>query len=81
MKKMKEEKTTHEKAIRLVEGGVVEIDGHSVKMGVAAMEADACDCCHMDCLCHRGNAICELCEECDSIAFGRCFLILVTSER
>lgn len=71
-------KEVHKKAIRLIEGGIVGISGHYVKMGRAPFELDACDCCNMDCLCHKGDPICDLCEECDSITRDNCFLILVS---
>lgn len=67
----------HEKAIRLIEGGIVEVSGLCVKMGRAPLELLACYDCEMDCLCHKGNPICDLCEECDSITRDNCFLILV----
>lgn len=68
----------HKKAIRLIEGGIVEVSGLCVRMGRASFELDACGCCDMDCLCHKGNSICDLCEECDSITRDNCFLILVS---
>lgn len=68
----------HKKAIRLIEGGIVEVSGLCVRMGRAPFELDACDCCEMDCLCHKGNSICDLCEECDSITRDNCYLILVS---
>ena len=68
----------HEKAIRLIEGGIVEVSGLCVLMGRAPDSLDSCYCCDIDCLCHKGNPICELCEECDSITNEDCFLILVS---
>lgn len=68
----------HEKAIRLIEGGIVEVSGLCVRMSRVPYEFDACDGCDMDCLCHKGNPICDLCEECDSIIKEHCFLILVS---
>lgn len=68
----------HEKAIRLIEGGIVEVSGLCVRMGRAPGYLDSCYCCEMDCLCHKGNPICDLCEECDSITREYCFLILVS---
>lgn len=74
---MKEEKSIHEKAVRLVEGGIVNIDGHTVKLGKDTYIFDPCFCCEMDCLCHIGNEMCSVCEECDNITHMDCFLILV----
>lgn len=68
-------KTIHEKAIRLIEGGVVEISGLSVIMRHEPYIFDPCFVCDMDCLCHAGNDICNLCEECDAITGEDCFLI------
>ena len=71
-------KSTHEKAIRLIEGGIVEVSGLCVRIGHSPYIFDPCFCCDMDCLCHKGNSICNLCEECDSITKEDCFLILVS---
>lgn len=71
------EKELHEKAIRLVEGGIVEVSGLSVAMGHERYIFDPCLCCDMDCLCHHGNDLCRLCEECDAISHEDCFLILM----
>ena len=72
-------KTIHEKAIRLIEGGVVEISGMSVIMRHEPYIFDPCYVCDMDCLCHKGNDICNLCEECDLITGEDCFLIPFTA--
>lgn len=74
-KKMKQ--SIHEKAIRLVEGGIVDVDGHSVKLAKYPYIFDPCFCCEMDSLCCRGNEMCAVCEECDAITRMDCFLILV----
>lgn len=68
--------TIHEKAIRLIEGGHVEADGHSVRMAIVAEPFEPCAACEMDCLCHEGTEICELCVECDGITGRGCYLIL-----
>ena len=70
--------SVHEKAIRLIEGGIVEVSGLCVSMCHSPYIFDPCFSCDMDCLCHKGNPICELCEECDSITNEDCFLILVS---
>lgn len=59
------EKEMHDKAIRLLEGGIVEVDGHAVKMAKCPIEEFACDVCTMDSVCHEGcdmNTICALCD-------------------
>ena len=73
-KKMK--MSVHEKAIRLVEGGIVDVDGHPVKLVKYNEIFDPCYCCKMDCLCHIGTEMCEVCMECDSITNMNCYLIL-----
>lgn len=71
-------KSIHEKAIRLIEGGIVEVSGLCVRMGRAPLGELACYDCEMDCLCHKGDSICDLCEECDNITRDNCYLILVS---
>lgn len=72
-------KTIHEKAIRLVEGGVVEVSGLSVRLVKDSNIFDPCFTCEMDCLCHFGNDMHLLCRECDIITKKNCFLILVST--
>lgn len=74
---MNREKEIHDKAIRLIEGGIVELDGLCFGMRHEAGLSDPCYVCELDCICHHGNAICDLCEECDSITGEGCFLFLV----
>lgn len=73
------EKEIHEKAIRLLEGGIVEVNGHSVKVGKCPIEAFPCDICKMDSICRKGTAMCAVCEECDNISEGDYYLILTHS--
>lgn len=68
----------HEKAIRLIEGGIVEVSGLCVIAKQVDCGSDPCFVCDMDCLCHHGNPICDLCEECDSITNEHYILILVS---
>lgn len=68
----------HKKAIRLIEGDIVEVSGLCVRLSHSPSFSDTCYCCEMDCLCHKGNPICELCEECNNITNEDCFLILVS---
>ncbi len=71
------EQSIHDKAIRLVEGGIVEVDGHSVKLVKMPYIFDPCFCCEMDSLCHIGNEMCEVCEECDAITKLDCLLTFI----
>lgn len=67
----------HEKAIRLIEGGIVEVDGHCVRLWKGQYEVDTCYYCEMDCLCHYGSEMQLVCRECDKITHMSCWLILV----
>lgn len=66
----------HAKAIRLLEGGSVEVEGLVVKLGMDMYIFDPCFGCEMDSLCHLGNDICNLCMECDTISHRDCFLFI-----
>lgn len=76
---MKKKESIHEKAIRLLEGGVVDVGGHSVRVKKTPNYFDACYYCEMDCLCHSGTEMELVCKECDSITQRNCILVLVTS--
>lgn len=39
---MKDKQSIHEKAIRLIEGGIVDVDGHSVRLVVIPDSFDTC---------------------------------------
>lgn len=56
----------HAKAVRLVEGGAEEIDGHWVRFKLAEDEDDPCCKCMMECVCQCQMV--ELCYECVCIA-------------
>ena len=75
---MKDKQSIHEKAIRLIEGGIVEVDGHSVSLVVIPDSIDTCYHCEMDCLCHTGTEMCNVCIECVKISKKNCILELVT---
>ena len=77
---MRREKEIHEKAVRLIEGGIVEVDGHSVKMKRSYDKFTPCSDCEMDCLCHSGKDISDLCLECDWITGDICFLVLMDNK-
>lgn len=67
--------TVHEKAIRLIEGGIVNVDGHFVRLIARPYIDDPCYLCSMDCLCHIGNEMCSVCVECESITRMKGYLI------
>lgn len=60
----KKKMTLHEKAVRLSEGGAVEIDSLVVMAKRVGDDTMPCDICEMDCLCHQEMA--DLCSELDS---------------
>lgn len=68
--------TVHEKAIRLIEGGIVNVDGHFVRLCKGPYIFDPCNECEMDCLCHFGTEMHLVCRECDQITHMGCFLKL-----
>ena len=74
---MEKKLSVHEKAIRLIEGGIVDVDGHSVKLVILPFIFDPCLYCEMDYLCHYGTEMCDVCEECDAITRMDCFLTLI----
>lgn len=55
----------HEKAIRLLEGGLVEIDGLVFSIDEAGPEDDPCYSCRLDSICSRNIQI--VCMEADVI--------------
>ena len=73
------EQSIHEKAIRLIEGGIVDVDGHSVRLMKIPDVFDTCYHCDMDCLCHTGTEMCDVCIECVEISKKNCILKLVIS--
>lgn len=64
----------HDKAIRLIEGGIVEVNGHAVRAIKAPVDYFSCDVCEMDCICHK---FAFLCREVDMIGRGDYYLKLV----
>lgn len=77
---MTKENKVHELAIRLVEGGIVDVDGLCVSLRHEPYIFDPCFVCELDCICHKGNMICDVCEECDAITREDCFLVLMESK-
>lgn len=72
--------TIHEKAIRLIEGGQVNVDGHCVRLVHNKNIFDPCFCCEMDCLCRCDSEMADVCKECDDILREDCSLVLVTND-
>lgn len=75
---MENKQSIHEKAIRLLEGGIVDVDGHCVKLVEIPDSIDTCNHCEMDCICHLGTEMCSVCIECVEISKKNCILELVT---
>lgn len=80
MKRKKE--SLHDKAIRLVEGGIVQVDGHAVRAIKAPIDENPCDVCEMDCLCHRldNTEMAYLCEDVDVVGRDGYYLKLVLAK-
>lgn len=62
----------HEKAIRLCEGGVVDIDGHAVRAVECPHVENPCMVCEMDSACRMDMT--DLCGECEAITQKRYYL-------
>lgn len=74
-------KAIHEKAIRLIEGGIVEVEGHHFSLKHERYIFDPCFVCEMDSLCDPEGDICAICEECDSITREDCYLVLTENKQ
>lgn len=59
------EMSLHDMAVRLCEGGRVFIGGYYVGAKELPNDVFPCDECKMDCICHIGEPLCDLCHECD----------------
>ena len=77
---MNREKEIHDKAIRLIEGGIVEVDGLCVTMKYGAEDKLACLDCEMDSICQNGSSMNDLCVACDLITEKTCFLELTNKK-
>ena len=71
----------HDKAIRLLEGGFVKIDGNwfKVRKLPADYEDHACMICELDSLCTMEHT--DVCAECEVISKRKCFLELAIKGR
>lgn len=75
------QKEVHEKAIRLVEGGVVEIDGNWFSLIKFPDYYDDIPCneCQLDSICRMNHV--DICSECECITKKRCCLKLGRTRR
>lgn len=74
---MNREKEIHDKAIRLIKGGIVEVDGLCVTLKYGVENISVCPDCEMNSICRQGCSINDLCVACDLITGKPCFLVLV----
>lgn len=77
---MNRERKIHDKAIRLIEGGIVEVDGLSVRMRYEAENEMVCLDCEMDSICRRDSEMYDVCTECDIITRKPCMLVLTNKK-
>lgn len=68
--------TLKEKAMVLVEGGIVEVSGIRVKMRHEHEIFNPCFLCDVEPICHNRSELSELCQECDLITGEDCSLII-----
>ena len=69
--------SVHEKALRLIEGGLVACNGLVVRAIDVTGDDIACNYCDMGSACNMDMT--ELCAECDGITHTRHYLELVSS--
>ena len=76
-----EKMTVHDKAIRLLEGGIVEIEANWFSLKRLSDDKFVYPCfeCKLDSICHGEHA--DVCEECDAISGGKCCLQLAYTIR
>lgn len=68
--------TVHDKVIRLLEGGIVEIESDSFRLLRLSDDLDVDDCCEceLDSICREEHR--NICAECSAISGGKCCLRL-----
>lgn len=73
--------TVHDKAIRLLEGGVVNIEGNWFGLRRLSDDYDDSPCiaCNLDSICKKEHS--DICNECDAISGTKCFLQLKRTGR
>ena len=74
-------KSIHNKAIRLVEGGIVEIDSNWFRLikFPEEYEGDECMECELDSICRMDHR--DVCVECSSITHRACCLQLASKKK
>lgn len=72
-------KSVHDKAVRLVEGGHVEVDGLTVRAIKVPIHYSPCAICEMDSLCYKSEVseMAYVCKEVDYYRKGRYYLKFV----
>lgn len=73
-KRNKKEDSVHDKAIRLLEGGLVEIDNLVFSIEETDGLSGVCECCQLDSICSRN--IQDVCAEADSITHTQHKMVL-----
>lgn len=73
--------TVHDKAIRLLEGGIVEIDGNWFRLRQFPEDYDdiPCEECDLDSICQMEHT--DVCAECEVITKIRCCLQLASDNK
>ena len=73
--------TEHDKAIRLLEGGIVEIDANWFRLRRFPdyYEGNPCEECELDSICRLEHT--DVCGECEAISNRRCMLKLASAGR
>lgn len=71
----------HDKAIRLIEGGVVDIDSNWFRLKIFPDYYDDNSCmeCNLDSICRYQHV--EVCAECEAITRRKCCLLLAGTGR
>lgn len=77
--KKKKNLTVHDKAVRLAEGGIVEIAGHFVKAEDVLGDVNPCYLCNMDSICNYEMV--DLCAELDGYTRSPHVLRLANKQR
>lgn len=73
--------TIHDKAIRLVEGGIVEIDSNWFRLIQLPDDYEDVPCmvCDLDSICRMEHT--DVCGECEAISNKRCYLQLASEKK
>lgn len=79
-KKNSEGSTIHDKAVRLLEGGIVQVDSVFVRAVKAIGMYATCEVCEMDSLCRFGTEMLEVCKQCDFLSNNYYYLKLINSK-